>query len=176
MIEWMGRYRALIEALVRHSNVTARFSSEHGEIGNGIALSSIEWQCLEYIYEHDNDNLQMSYFAERLGIAHSTFSKITKRLTALGLVDKYQMLGNKKNIILKPSQKGRDAYLAYSPHLSGGLWKDFFETMKDVPQESIDTFITAIDGISSYLAGKVTTSEDPSKKMILLNKNESDKS
>ena len=108
--EWMGRYRPLVAELVRHTNIVQRALGIKSEIGEGISLSVQEWQVFEYIIEHADDDAHMNLISDRLGIPQSSFSKMIKTLCGCGLVDKYQMINNKKNIILRPSERGREIY------------------------------------------------------------------
>ena len=93
--EWMGRYRPLVAALVRHSNINQRVSAVYVPVAGDICLRSQEWQVFEYILEHMDDDHHMNMISERLGIPQSTFSKIIKILCGYGLVDKYQTTDNR---------------------------------------------------------------------------------
>ncbi len=103
MIEWMGRYRPLVAALVQHVNSVSK---------NGVALfvyediylTPNEWQVLEYIVEHREDDEHMTNMISSLAIPQSSFSRIQKKLCSMGLIERYQMTDNKKNIILKPTE------------------------------------------------------------------------
>ena len=121
---WMGRYRPLVAELVRHSNITQRLSATRFSVADDICLNSQEWQVFEYILEHSDDDayMNMNMISERLGIAQSTFSKIVKALCAYGLVNKYQTTRNRKNILLRPSEKGLEVDRNYSASLK---WNTF---------------------------------------------------
>lgn len=108
--EWMGRYRPLVAALVQHSNITARAASHSNEIGEGVFLNTVSWQVLEYLIEHEDDASCMNHISGALGIPQSSFSKIARQLTDLGLVERYQSTGNRKNIILKSTEKAHRIY------------------------------------------------------------------
>ena len=78
--EWMGRYRPLVAALVKHTNVVQRAAGRTVRLSDELSLTTQEWQVFEYILEHQDDDSCMYYISELLGIAQSTFSKITKYL------------------------------------------------------------------------------------------------
>ena len=110
--EWMGRYRPLVAALVLHSNIVNRAANERMEIGCGIRLTPQEWQTLEFIVEHDDSFLSMIEIARQLGIPQSSFSRIQKKLCSMGLLERFQMQDNKKNVILKPTEQALKARTA----------------------------------------------------------------
>ena len=60
--EWMGRYRNLVAALVQHSNIVMKASSEKAEVSRGIFLNPNEWQILEYLVEHRDHTLIFHVF------------------------------------------------------------------------------------------------------------------
>ena len=150
--EWMGRYRPLVAELVRHSNITQRFSTRRSQVAEGIVLNAQEWQVFEYILEHEDDDAYMNLISERLGIAQSTFSKIVKSLYSQGLVLKYQTNRNRKNIILRPSDKGREVYQNYSADLVSITFEGFFSSLKEFNDEEISRITGALRQLNDRLA------------------------
>ena len=68
---WMGRYRPLVAALVRHANIVQRTLSVKNETAEGICLNAQEWQVLEYIIEHLNDDAHMNLISDKHSSAKS---------------------------------------------------------------------------------------------------------
>lgn len=149
--EWMGRYRPLVAALVRHANIVQRGTSAKTVIVEGISLSVQEWQVFEYIIEHLNDDAHMNLISNRLGIAQSSFSKIVKELCAYGLVEKYQMTNNKKNIILRPSELGFAVYDEHATYLNEHLFADFFRQFEPFSDEEILRISRAIETLNNQM-------------------------
>ncbi len=143
--EWMGRYRPLVAALVRHSNIMQRGLSAKTEIDEGICLNAQEWQVLEYIIEHMSDDAHMNLISDRLGIPQSSFSKMVKVLCAYGLVEKYQMTNNRKNIILRPSEYGVSFYSRHASSLMESTFSNFFAQLDAFSDEDILLFTHAIE-------------------------------
>ena len=83
-IKWMGRYRDFVSAVVKHSNQYNRVANVDSVSFEDKTFSSIEWQILEYVYEHPDDTGNMSVISEALGLAASSFSKSTAKLVRLG--------------------------------------------------------------------------------------------
>jgi len=149
--EWMGRYRQLVAALVRHSNVAQRTNSYKARITDEISLNANEWQIFEYIIEHSNDDAYMNIISEQLGVPQSTFSKTVKALCNYGLVDKYLSSTNKKNIILRPSEKGYEIYEQYSSVMATSRFDDFFDKLSGFSDKDIVQFTEAINMLNNSL-------------------------
>ena len=101
--EWMGRYRPLVAALVKHGNMAVNNLKHRTEIVPGVRLSSTEWQVLESVIEHELQVTNMNRLAEEIGIPQSTFSKTVSYLCGLGLVEKYadKRMGGNEIFILQ---------------------------------------------------------------------------
>ncbi len=147
-VSWMGRYRHLIESIVRHRNAFARVMNTRTEKYNDISMSIVEWEVLEYIIEHEDDDSSMARLSERLMIPSSSFSKISKTLCSYGLLEKYQMVSNRKNIILKPSEFGRKFYHDRASELKEQIFDAFFKELEGVSDEDLNHFAAALDAIS----------------------------
>ena len=150
--EWMGRYRPLVAELVRHSNCAQRPNSPRTFVAEGINLNAHEWQVFEYIVEHADDDSHMNLISDRLGIAQSTFSKIVKALCGLGLVDKYQTTRNRKNIILRPSEKGLEVYRKHSADLGRDTFDSFFSALESFSDDEVARFTTALRLLNDTLS------------------------
>ena len=155
----MGRYRPLVAALVRHSNGVMRSQGTRREYPEGVCLSSTEWQVLEYIVEHETDDDCMLFISERLGVPQSTFSKAVKTLSSLGLVDKYQMINNKKSIILKPTRRGSEVYETRSQMIYEKNFKAFFKALDTVDDETLSVVVDALNILNSVFGKPQDTKE-----------------
>ncbi len=162
MIEWMGRYRPVVAALVQHVNSVSKagvalFTYED------IYLTPNEWQVLEYIVEHREDDEHMANMISSLAIPQSSFSRIQKKLCSMGLLERYQMADNKKNIILKPTELALKVYEYHSDELYRYMFKPFFDELEGFSDEELGRFAHAIETLSKG-AGK----EDEKKKIKLV--------
>ena len=111
-LNWMGRYRELVRDLVYYSNSSNRNLFTANRNRGDEELSMHEYQILEYICEFENDKRIMADISRDTGIAQSIITKATKKLIALGLVERYRLGSNRKSIILRPTQAGKDRYTA----------------------------------------------------------------
>lgn len=151
MEEWMGRYRPLVSALVRHTNINTKNMSNKMRLSDEIELTHQEWQVLEYIIEHEADDDRMIFISERLGIPQSSFSKTVKALCSYDLCEKYQMSGNRKNIILKPTEKGKEIYRDNSARLKNFAFQNFFDALEPLGDREIRLFIDALNILNKGL-------------------------
>ena len=136
-LEWMGRYRELIRMIIKYNNLFSRMSTEKMIDNSGSALTAQQWQTLECVIEYEDTNFNMASFAKQLGIPKSTFSKYVKYLVEQELVDKYQQSDNNKNIILKPTEKGRSLYKKNSAIILEAGWKKDLLFWKNYPTKRL---------------------------------------
>ncbi|MDR2370595.1 MAG: winged helix DNA-binding protein, partial [Treponema sp.] len=107
----------------------------------GFFLNGQQWQSLECILEYEDENKNMSFMARQLGISKSTFSKNIQFLVRHDLVEKYQQNDNRKDIILKPSERGRSFYKKRSQIISESGWKEPFAILDKLTDESMNILV-----------------------------------
>lgn len=143
--EWMGRYRQLMRALVNHTNSACRYGNIRMEIKDGICLNHYDWQVLEYLYEHEDNDENMLHMSHVLGLAQSSFSNITKTLCHHHLVKRYHTRTNKKSVILKITDEGKSLYEHHvTAHLKA-FFSPMFAVLDELSDEQLDVFIRALD-------------------------------
>lgn len=149
----MGRYRDITASLISFSNEMTRRVSVRGEAAEGVFLSAQEWQLLECIIEHDDENLIMADFWQLLSIPQSSLSKMAKRLFSEGLVEKFRLRSNQKNIILRPSEKGLRVYRLCCERYIGPLFDNLFNGLDSLSDEQLAEFTAAMDSFNEKLSG-----------------------
>jgi DNA-binding MarR family transcriptional regulator len=122
---------------------------------SGISLNAQQWQALECIIEYEDENRNMFFMANQIGVPKSTFSKNVKLLVGLGLVDRYQQSDNRKDIILKPSDKGREFYKTHSEILFEKGWKIPFSVLDRLSDENMATMEEFMSKMIAALEPKV---------------------
>ena len=131
-LNWMGRYRELVRDLVYYSNSSNRNLFTANRNRGDEELSMHEYQILEYICEFENDNRIMADISRDTGIAQSIITKATKHLIALGMVERYRLGNNRKSIVLRPTQTGRDKYLEIALGDVAPAFQEFFRALDGV--------------------------------------------
>ena len=104
--EWMGRYRPLVAALVRHVNAISKLNEDFRiEIGDGVSIDRLSWQIIEYFVEHSDNTYNMIDISMKLGIPQSSFSKKVKQLKEYGFLDRFMAEDRQKEIFIRPTEK-----------------------------------------------------------------------
>ena len=88
-LEWMGKHRAAVEAMIRCGNSYSQGVNLRGLMTDKVDISAAELQVMEYILENEERRENMSQVAARLDISQSSFSKLVSELVRLGLLEKY---------------------------------------------------------------------------------------
>ena len=148
-VEWMGRYRELVRSLIYYSNASNRSGHKLPPV-NGVSLTKHEYQILEYLCEFSEANRIMADVSRDLGILQSIVTKATKNLISYGFVERYRIVGNRKNIVLKPTQAGREVYKEYYTRDIEKIFRPFFRALDNADDAQIETFKAAIDTLSNH--------------------------
>ena len=112
-IQWHGRYGRLISSLTRHSNIVNRALNTRQDMGGGKMLSTQEFQILENIIAHEDENRIMNEIAKDCGIPQSSMTKATQQLLKYKFVARYRLGRNMKSIVLRPTEEGKRFYADY---------------------------------------------------------------
>lgn len=148
---WMGRYRNLVGQLIRYANIYVRgYNIELGG-DEGVFISAQGWQVLECIVEHEDEILKMAELSLYLGMPQSTFSKYVKRLAEQNLIERYHRSGNKKDIILRPSDFGKRFYITKSKGLFEIGYKKMFEMLDGLSEKNLEAMTAAIQSLADNL-------------------------
>ena len=139
-LEWLGKYGDFVEKLVHYGNAYAQNYNTERSFGVGASFSASEIQTLEYILTNQDKNQNMAEMAYYLGIPASTFSKNVNKMMKKGLVEKYHISTNRKEIILRVSDFGKDVYEQYSRFAYERLYKDVFSVRDQIPAEYVEKF------------------------------------
>jgi len=166
MFNWMGRYAPLIAALIKHSNIITKNSAVKMHIYENIYLTTNAWQILEYIVDNRDQNNPMIHISEKLGIPQSSFSKVIAELCQMGLVEKYKLASNKKNIILKPTALALEAYTYHTQHSYQSYFKRFFEAMEGFSDDELERFTQAISILSKDIVDDTPPPSEENPQLI----------
>ena len=144
-LEWLGEYRDFVEKMIKFGNAYASRYQKERYFGSEIHFSPSQLQTMEYILESEDKNQNMAEIAARLGISPSAFSKNVKIMIGKGLLEKYHMAGNRKNVIVKVSPLGKEVYLAYSQYAMEHRFREIFELLDEIPRDYVDKFTNLVD-------------------------------
>lgn len=139
-LEWMGKNRAFVEKFIRYSNTYAAIYKKEQLYGTDIPISFEQVQVLEYLLENEQLNQNMSMIASRLGITPSNFTRIVNKLSGKKLLEKYYVEGNRKNIVIRVTDFGKEQYSSYSKWIYENSFSKLFARIEKVPEEILWEF------------------------------------
>ena len=154
-LEWLGEYRDIIEKLIRFSNGYSSVLHKKRSWGTDIAVSFAQIQVVEYILENESYMQNMSTIAYRLGISYSTFSKLANSLVEMGLLQKFFISGNRKDIIIQATEYGKDQYLKYAAFMNDFWFRRIAEAGSAIPKEYLPNVALLLDAASTTPNKKV---------------------
>ena len=152
-LEWMGKYRELVRATVFFSNCSNRSVMRGGRGDYEPHLTQHEWQVLEYICEFEDEHRIMADISRDLSIIPSNITKATKHLLELGFIQKNRIVGNRKNVVLTPTEEGKKTYARLAEDRIGPVFDSFFEEMSAFDDEQLKIIETAFYKLSHKWAG-----------------------
>lgn len=136
-LEWMGEYRDVVEQLIKYCNVYAAAYRKEFKPGTDIPMSFAQIQVIEYLLENEELHQNMKQIAKRLGITTSNFSKLVNKLEEKELLEKFHTEENKKEVIIKVTDYGRNVYKDYSDYIYRSHFSMMFEAAKEIPRECL---------------------------------------
>lgn len=166
-LEWMGNYRDVVEAMIGMGNAYYQAYNEKNFISE-IQMSPAQLQVMEYILENEEQNENMSVIAKRLSISQSAFSKIANQLVKNGFLEKYHAENNRKNIIMKVSDYGKQCYEKYSRGPRTDVWRRIFKKLDTLEAEEVQIFIDCLNEFTHTMQGDTEKSESGEKEEIRL--------
>lgn len=153
-LEWMGRHRNSIEAIIKMCNAYTAISYMPVISTGELELSPNEIQVLEYLLENEERRDNMSVIAERLQYSKSAFSKLVKQLVSKKLLDRFHEANNSKNVIIRPSEFGRKIYKEYS-EAAALRWKPILDNMDKLSEKDEESMIDVITAFTNLCNGQV---------------------
>lgn len=139
--------------------------------GTDMMFSASQIQTLEYILEAEDKEEKMSEMAARLGVSRSTFSKNVKNLTEKGLLEKFHLSGNRKDIYVKPSEKGREVYAKYTEFVRELCFDEIFKYADQISEADKQNFVRIMDLFADVLVW-YGEKEQEARKLIRIDSSE----
>ncbi|MCR4674636.1 MAG: MarR family transcriptional regulator [Lachnospiraceae bacterium] len=150
-LTWMGRNRALVKQLTRHSNIVNRALNNASTFSNEVEMNCVELQILESLIEHEDENKIMSEIANDIGIPRSAMTLSSKHLLKQGLIERFKIEGNNKNIIIRPTSYGRKIYQQYMETTGPELFSAFFEELDNFSEAELSKITKALQTLNESL-------------------------
>ena len=148
-LEWMGRYREMVQYLIRFSNRYSAIKTKEA-MGDDIPYSFEQIQVIEYLLENEELQLNMRGVADRLGVRPSAFTKLVNRLEDRGLLEKYHTTDNQKNIVVTVSEKGKALYSEYCDHVAKFIFHGMFQVGESISDEELEKMTMMMKSLGLY--------------------------
>ena len=133
----MGEYRDIIGNFYRSANGYSQICKTE-IFGNPVKFSPYEVQIMEHILEYADQNKNMKWYADQLGLSQANYSKYVRKLVNKGLIEKYHASNNKKDIILKLSELGMKEYEEYSKLAKEHIFYQLFDILDKANPAELD--------------------------------------
>ncbi len=146
-----NRYTPLIQAIMRHSNLVSCMMNDSITLRDNVVVPVQEWMVVELIVEQREEYNSMVELSRIFGIPPSTFFRIVSHLQKIGLVDKYRINGNKKNIVLRPTELALSIYEERTPEMRNGVWSDFYQELEPLSDRDISRIVNAFHKLNGKL-------------------------
>ena len=151
----MEPYRDIIGDFYRSANGYSQICKSE-IFGASVSFSPYEVQIIEHILEHAEEHRNMKWYASQLGLSQATYSKYVQKLVDKGLLEKYHVSRNKKDVILMVSPLGLKEYGEYSALAASRLFADLFGYLGSLSAEEL----TAVKKVFS-LFGRMHAEKRP---------------
>lgn len=161
-LKWMGDYRLVIEKLIKYCNFYIANYNKEAYRGTDIPFSFAQIQIVEYLLENEDLHQNMSTISSRLGITTSYFSKLVNKLVKKGLLEKFHIEGNRKNIIIQVTETGKRVYGEYSEFIYKTHFSKMFQAADKLPRECLPIIAEMLD------AGLVDLQLEEKKESVLI--------
>lgn len=155
-LDWLGKHEYFISKLMKFGNAYAFNYSTERDLGLGVSFSASELQTLEYILINEDRYLKMAEMAAQLGITTSTFSKNINKMVKKRLLDKYHMSNNKKEVIVRVSDYGKEIYREYCTIVKEKIYDQVFMILDQIPAEYETAAADVIDLIAKENSNTAT--------------------
>jgi len=141
----MGNYRKLIKKLTQYGNCYTQVYNKPVTREGPDAVTVTEMQVFEYILENEEKKTKMVQIAQQIGISTSRLTKVAAKLETMGYLEKRRKVGNKKEVYIFITEEGRQMYKEYTREMLAYPYGPFFEALKNIPGEHLDSFTQAMD-------------------------------
>ncbi|MCK4515258.1 MAG: winged helix-turn-helix transcriptional regulator [Spirochaetaceae bacterium] len=145
-------YNQLIAAVLRLLNQMNQMEKTPKSFGTDVQIHPSEIHTIVAIEDHPECNI--SELAKELGIAKPSVSEIVQKMETRGLIEKYKLRKNKKEVRLRLTPRGRTAYKGHAEY-HAEMYSEIYSHMKKLPRKSLGEFKDALDQISSSLGTEI---------------------
>ena len=149
-----NRYRQLVKAIIKHTNIVSSSMNDPILIGDNAVITLQEWLVVEIVVEQREEYKSMVQLSREAGIPTSTFSRMVDHLHKVGLVEKYRVQGNKKIIVLRPTELALRLYEERTSGIGTEIWGEFYNELEWLSDDGIEAITNAINRLNERLPSR----------------------
>lgn len=116
-----------------------------------------ETHCIDYIGRLELPNV--TKIAEHMRMTRGAISKMTKKLLAKGLIEKYTLESNKKEIYFRLTEQGKLLFEEHEKRHKRWEKRDM-EFLSQYPKEKVETVYEFMQVFNDYLENQIQTITD----------------
>ncbi len=104
----------ILDTMSRILNKAAAIEKEPVDIGHGVLLYASEVHLIDMAGRYPEEGI--SQIASRLGITKGAVSQTAKKLEEKGYIERVNLEGDKKTVVIRLTEQGGDAFLWHSAY------------------------------------------------------------
>ena len=144
-MKWMREYQGFLEVMIRTYNKYSTLYTKQNFYGTDDSISLAQIQVVETVLK--NKGNYMTFLSKSLGITKGTLSKSITKLEKKGIVERYKLPDNNKEIYIRVTEKGERIYKQYLKFTYDALFGSLLNSLEQLDETSLEVvknmFITA---------------------------------
>lgn len=142
----------IIAAVLKMVNQLNRMEELPRTFGTDLPIHPSEIHTVAAI--GNNRGCNISELAETLGISKPSVSEIVRKIEEKGLVERFKLPTNRKEVKLRLTEKGTAAYNGHKD-FHREMYEDIRLHMEKIPHETLGVFKSALENICAILEMKI---------------------
>ena len=138
----------IIAAVMKMMNQMNRLESRPRLFGTDVPIYRSEIHTITAI--GDNPGRNVTELAEILGIAKPSVTEIVQKIEGKGLIERYKLPANRKEVRIRLTRKGVTAYQGHIEYHTD-MYTNIYAHMERVPAKALHEFKIALDEINAFL-------------------------
>ena len=145
-------YGAIIAAVMKMMNQINQLESRPKRFGTDVAIYRSEIHTIAAIGAQPG--CKVSELANALGIAKPSVTEIVRKLVAKGLIEKYQLPNNRKEVRVRLTPKGATANQGHTAY-HADMYARIYAQMERLPAQVLVAFKASLDAINAFLTAEI---------------------
>lgn len=147
---WQADYGDIIAEIIKYGNLYANINKKASDFGTNYQVSLSDIQILEKVYLNEKKQMKMNELAAELGMTQSAFSKNINKLVKMGLVKKYHLENNKKDVFLLVTEEGKETYELQLQFVYERIFSRVVTVLQKMEKNDIRGFIQVLEIMGEF--------------------------